>query len=764
MKTSIKIIAIFIAMFYIGAGQAKAQQLKTVSGYVMNVGEGRKPMPFKARVRIYACNTMASAQDAMELLNSDNGQISKSIYFDDAAVADKDGYYSIHVMDQGALIILIDMKKRLVEVNGRTEINVNIEGEGIEIPERTIYAFYKDPVIEESEGEVLNDEQINMRCNIPIPQNFGKPNSRLIIQPYVVNCTTNDTVSYLAPIVMNGDEFSRTQERRMGFDIRKDPLNKYTLTQKFDAERKVIHWRDTVSVENTKNNYCGHIIICMEDYTQIYYRKDELAVPCQLRRPLQFLDYTFGIQELNPNNYRQTPRREKRNTTGNVSLRFLIGKAQLDPEEPQNEIQLNKLKEDLMEIVNGDGTTLRQISVTGVASPEGRYTSNQMLAKQRTSFALAQIAATLPAYTRARLTTIQNTRVATWGEVADVLEEDSLNAEANEIREIEKRFSKNRDAQYAAISRLAFYKEHIVPRLPRLRSVHYKYEYDVMRKLNAKEILDRYEHDADYRNGKKSFTLYEYWHLFQSVKNPWELETLYRRAYDDSKSNGDKPWALAANNLAVSYLKRDTFDIEILKPFINNRIATINKESTFVDDFDIIRDTINPEWAVINQIAMYIKAHKYRQADTLATCLPDGVEKYKMSKAFVRCLNGRYRVLDNMDVQTQKKNQETFNLVRSSSPRNEVILLLAMNNEIYDERAQTAAERLPQDEALTFYLKAIIAKRLKQPNSWNSPEEDYLLEAFKRDSKLIAIAANDGDIGEELYDIVMEKYEKEKQQ
>lgn len=31
---------------------------------------------------------------------------------------------------------------------------------------------------------------------------------------------------------------------------------------------------------------------------------------------------------------------------------------------------------------------------------------------------------------------------------------------------------------------------------------------------------------------------------------------------------GGKPWVLAANNLAVAYLKRDTVDTEVLKPLI----------------------------------------------------------------------------------------------------------------------------------------------------------------------------------------------------
>lgn len=758
MKGSIRIAIVYTTVLLcMICLPVAAQQVKTVSGYVMNVGEGRKAVPFRERVRVYACNTIAIAQDAIKQLNSSVDQ--KNIFFDDSAVADKDGYYSIRVMENGALLFRVGMKNKLIEVKSRTEINANIEGEGIELPTVTAIGISIDPGVEKGGGEVINDEQIRMFCKIPFPANFGKTNSRLIIQPYVVNCATHDTIQYPSPIIINGNEFSLTQERRTGFNISRDPLNKYTLTQTLNGEKKIIYWDDTVAVKDTKENYTGRVIILAHDYTRAFYRKDQEAAACQMRRPLKFLEYSFGVKELNPNDYKQTPRREKRNTTGNVSLTFLQGEAQPDPKDPQNEIQLSKLKEDLMEIVNGDGTTLRQVSIIGVASPEGRYAVNLALAKRRTQYAMTQIAANVPAYTRARLTTLQDTKVATWGEVADVLEKDSLLAEAAKIRAIESKFSKNMDAQYAAISKLDNYKRLIEPRLPKLRTVHYKYEYDVMRELNAQEILSKYEQDADYRNGKKSFTLYEYWHLFQTVKKPEELEALYRRAYNDSKSNGEKPWELAANNLAVSYLKRDTFDLEILKPFISKKTTALNKEADFGNGIEIT----NPEWAIINQLAMCIQAQKYRQADTLAAYLPYGVEEYKMPKAFARCLNGRYRTSANMNAEMLKRNRETFNLICSSSPRNEVVMLLAMDNDIYNELAQNAIERLPQDDALTYYLKAIIAKRLKNPNKyWENPEEDYLLEAFKRDKKLITVAANDGDIGEDLYDIVMDRYKTEK--
>ena len=93
------------------------------------------------------------------------------------------------------------------------------------------------------------------------------------------------------------------------------------------------------------------------------------------------------------------------------------------------------------------------------------------------------------------------TRVATWNEVADLLEQDSLTTEAQEIREITEKY-KNPDAQFAAVSRLPYYATAIKERLPQLRTVQYEYKHEIFRELNPDEILDKYLHDRNMPTAK----------------------------------------------------------------------------------------------------------------------------------------------------------------------------------------------------------------------------------------------------------------------
>lgn len=275
---------------------------------------------------------------------------------------------------------------------------------------------------------------------------------------------------------------------------------------------------------------------------------------------------------------------------------------------------------------------------------------------------------------------------------------------------------------------------------------------EVYRSLTKEEILDRYRNDSDYYSGKKKFSLYEYWYLFNMLEDSKELEILYRHAYDYSKTIKDKPWILAANNLAVSYLKRDTVDIDILEPLINysvrkcNVLRTINGTIIGVD---------NVEQVVVNQLEMYLKKGDASKAYILAKMLPD-IEKYETIRAFALCLGGYYRESSALSDRENKQRKEVFDLVSNSSPLNKVVMYLAMRKTSWNLKAEEALADLPMDDAKTFYLKAILFDR----------KGDYgmagilLLECFKKDKAYIPIAEFDKDITEACFIDAKKSYDR----
>ena len=189
-----------------------AQQITIVSGKVLNLPEGEKkprPFPMGETVRIFAFNTVASARDALKALETGGGG---TLLFDADAVAGADGYYEIRVAENGALIFNVQMKNELREVNYKQEINANIDG-GIALEEVEVVAENPNPQPRPVAGKIVGNKLI-VNNSVAIPSNYGAPNRRLIMQPYIMDCTTEEIVSYMDPTVMDGPEYGLTQDLR----------------------------------------------------------------------------------------------------------------------------------------------------------------------------------------------------------------------------------------------------------------------------------------------------------------------------------------------------------------------------------------------------------------------------------------------------------------------------------------------------------------------------------------------------------------------
>lgn len=729
---------------------AAAQQVKVVSGRILDK-ETKKPFSNEA-VFIYAYHTVAAAEDAKKIIDESNGTLTA----DAEAVADAGGNYEIKVAENGALIYKVGIAPCILEnVNYRMEINISIDA-GIVLDVVSIVGTLQD-VSPREQAPTMIGNKLMMRNTFPIPAQFGKTNARLIIQPYVVECSKQDTISFAHPLVYDGEQYKLTQERRMGYNLKNDPLATYIDSVPLTENRMNIDWQDTIIVPDPTLNYFSNAVILLEDYNQVYYNKTTKIISCEARRPLKFLEYSLDQYELDPNKYIRKPKRELRNTATNISLSFLVGKAEIDPADPENAIQMNKLKDDLLAIINCEDCKLKEIQVTGVSSPEGSYAANFALAQRRAGFAKQQISDLLPQKALSRVfMPAPNSRVASWLELADILEKDTLPTEAAEIRQLIEENSKSQDAQFAKVKNLPYYATTIKDHLPALRYMRFEYKHEIFRELTPEEVMYRYENDPDYHSGRKQFALYEYWHLFRMVKDPKELEALYRRAYKESEQLEGQPWILPANLLAVSYLRRDTVDASILEPFIDRKTRNANVERTRMDG--VTKETINPEAVIANQLAMYLKGNNFEQASVMAQILPNSEQNARL-KAFAMCLGGYYKG-GNTPAEREEAKQ-TFQLVKESSPLNEVIMYLAMDSKGYDVMAQRAAANLPKDDPKAWYLKAIIQNRSGELGF--EAAKNCLVKCFSLNEAYIRTAEMDGDIGKDLFEYTMDMYPSDKE-
>lgn len=751
-----------VLVFLLGGGAAShAQDIIIVGGKVLNKNNGK---PLEEMVTVYSYNTVAEAEDAYRsLMDAMKLGTVVNLGLNRETAADRSGYYEIAVAETGALLFYYPLSDPVLEkVNRRMEINVNFDV-NVTLEATTITAT-RTSVEPDIEDTSIEGNELKCKLTFNLPPHMGKTNARLIIQPYVLAANQKDTIEFRRPLVFDGEEYHLTQERRMGWDD--DPLFEFVQDSILTDREMQIPWEDNIHLADPGTVCSVHYMMSLEDYTNVYYNYEKLIISTdRIRRPLKFLEYSVEHIELDPYKYQEKAQRERRNASMDMSLAFLVGKAELDPEDAKSQADMRELKRQIYEIVHGEGSTLNEFEISGMASPDGPYAKNLVLAQERMNSVLKEVEKMVPADKWKRVYKPKpKARVASWTEVADLLEKDGYTEEAIEIKAIAARHHGKPDKQWEKIIKLDYYRPLVVSYLPKLRSVTCSYKSEVYRPLTPQEILDKYRSDSLYYNGKKPMLLYEYWNLFQMIEDKEELERLYRRAYEESKLSLGKPWMLAANNLAVSYLERGHVDTTVLAPFIDITVHGSNVTRTFNDGIRQTSELINPAELVVNQLIMYLRDNNFRSASIMAKLLPD-TEEYKMVKAFTMCLGGYYKTRRDASQEDKLKANQVFELVRDSSPINKVVMNLALKNRGNDEAARKALEELDPNDPLTSYFKTVLISRKADILDFGDEMEAiaHLKTCFYKDEKYIAIAAGDSDINKYVFEFALEEYKLEKE-
>ena len=736
----LKIWILLLVVAGCGTGTALAQKMVKVSGTVYNIAENRK-VPFSdVTVDVYAAKTVAVGEDMKKILDSNDQEKTLLLDQEGKTTTDENGYYEILVPDNGALIFKVGLSPSVLkEVRQQMKIDVSID-EGVMLESVTVTAMRLVLKPEPTAPKMIGNMLIPYNT-FKLPPYFGNRFSRLIIQPYVLDCETNDTVTFARPSVYDGKEYALTQERKMGYDMDRDPLRPYIKAEALTTRAMNLDWTDTIIVPDPNRNYSCFAIVNLEDYSASNSRTYQINT-CQTKRPMKFLQYNLFSEQMDPLQHKERAQIEKRNTSDKIQLSFLINSDQLT-DTPENKQSLAMLRNKLKEIAESPGTVLKEFHVAGTASPDGHYSSNLSLAERRMRKIEQEITSILPQYTLERVYRNPHAEVAPWEEVVKLLERDGKSTEAGKVKEI---LAKHKDigAQGRALKQLDWYSTVIVPYLDELRVVNYNCLYEIYREPNDEEVMAQYRE----KGLKGSYTRYEYWKLFQLITDEKELEALYRRAYEESLEQ-KHPWALAGNNLAASYLERDTVDTSILEPLIDLSIHSTDYSRMNADGSRT--EIVNRLEVVTNQLCMYIKKGDFEHASVLVKILPED-SKFDLLKAYTWALGGYFQ--GGTTPEEKERAQKTFETIKASSPQNEVVMYMALDNRAGNAAAKASLAKLPQDSALTWYFKATLSAREGEIEFMNTVIA--LSECFKRDKSFVATAQNDGEFNEDIIQAAMD--------
>lgn len=687
-----KRILLIISMLLLAVLGARAQEIIVMGKVVSTVDD--EPL---SGVVIFAFKTVGAAEyeykRAMDAFKSETEYWPEGAFIDYRTMAD--GTYEFNAQANGALLFYHSpFKPELLKIKGKNELPlVKIEATTV-LDEATLFEEGKKktkkgkPVAHGNAFSIEEyyyfDEERMGEVN-----GVGKTNARLISQVYITNSDGSDTIRYFPPRVYDGEQFHKTQ-----YHWRNDYL--YELADnlpRLDDDRDSIQFNVRFEVDDPLALYYVKANLWIEDYIKTYYQDSvTLFNTGRVSRPFQFLEYSFDQCHVDPQKYYKPPKREQVSTPKDMKLQFLIGKADLDRSDPETMADLESLKDELRAICSDPSYTLTDLTFHGYSSPDGGFAKNQSLSDARTQTVFNEVWAVIPRSWQTRIYKEVKGHVAPWTDVADILESRSMKAEADEIRAIVEQYPSDMDKQGAQMKRLPFYTSAVVPVLPELRSVKCEHKSIVYRFLSKEEILAKYEHDLDFRSGRKAFTLNEYWELFKLVKDEKELEELYNRARIAAiRTEGKKnPWALPANHLAVTYLKRKQVDTLLLAPFIDERF----RANYSLTEMSGEKKILNDDAIVANQVQMLMLSKNYERAEELSSIIEN---EHPMLRAIVRCLGGYIDFED-------PKEEATVDLIRKSSPRNEVIINLY--KETFDSTTVMALNKLPQGDPMTSYLRA----------------------------------------------------------
>ena len=256
--------------------------------------------------------------------------------------------------------------------------------------------------------------------------------------------------------------------------------------------------------------------------------------------------------------------------------------------------------------------------------------------------------------------------VEPWSKVADLLR-DSDPELAGYIDELVYTYSDTHDRIIPHMRKHKKYRSTLLNEtLPSLRKVEYTLNYSEFRKLKDHEIWDRYNKKTE------EISRYEYWRLIDTAPDSLTRYNLINESLEHYPN-----FTYVANELAVQLIKRDSLNLDILKPSLGKNA---------------------PDPVIYNQALIALGAREVAMADSLARLLPTN-EKSAYLKSITSAMAGDF--------------EAAYPMISERGGLNEILLLLCMERNATAWAKCNELTTFPQynQNAKFWYIHAVCANR-----------------------------------------------------
>lgn len=725
-------LAVMMAVANIGTAKAQSNRMDVT----IKVGIRESPSSVKHRTVHYSVfYKKAQAENAANVLQDainryyngddnaiENAQRSLNVPLDKSKnngtieISAKEGMYVLIVYIDGNMNKIVEIK------DNETEYNVELKSDVKTLETVEVKGVHTDTVVIDGGTGYDDGATVTFPIKFVIPAGYATDDSRLIAQPHIIDCLTEDTVDIMSPLVLESKRYHELQDPRMGFDYFKNDSLAVGFKGMTLAAGKGITYEGSITYNkrDKEKTYLCFMPLSLEDYHHVIWSGSSESGSCLTFRPMKFVNLSVATADIPlTSEFAEIARAITRDIPRDLRLRFVVGKAELI-EDSLNQVEKDKFINELLQ----HGNKLTEIFIQGGASPEGSLQINTNLAKERSQTAVNIVKARVPADVRVR---VKDPKIYTWQDVVNALKQKGDDTVTETVANI---VENNRpEAVFAKLKELPFYDTHITPVLENMRMMNAQYQYVVSKAMDPEEALTEYEkHKQDYMSGRKTFSLGDYYNLFQVIRDSTDMDTLTVLAYNTVLREPDYHKinfaSYVANKMAIMKIRRGTPDTEILRPFIDFRRKKINQ--SLRDDEFSPSYMINRQEILINQAVSYFLSEDKAKMDTavyLLKLIPgndavaDNVRRFvNFKKYFVK-----YRLNQLTDPQEKQYAKEAEQYVLGSSDENRAAIYAEMRRyyqHVSFERVDSLLNLMDDDNPKKWYLKGIL---------WsNRPDESLL--------------------------------------
>lgn len=593
------------------------------------------------------------------------------------AYSDLDGNYNCTVSRSAEITFYSGQyEEAIVKVDNRQVINVQMQMLTIELNEAVVTASYGKTTVyvAPTDLQIVGDHFV-LKTSVRIPKRQFDSNSRFIFQPTLYNATLKDT-SYFRPVVIDGENYHINHQRYFSFDDSKDKLADYVVTNELNQTDHIYAYKDSLYIAPTdfdhdykSDCYIGINGLFRKETSKLGGKtdySDTLTIARGTINPLRFLDYNIEPQDLSDTTFIPKPEMKLLMDAGVSKINFVLGKAKVDENDPESVQNIQSIKQKIQAIINNEFATLKSIEIAGYASPEGSYRQNLALAKDRTELILKDVASSLDPSIAKYVELTATSVVEPWSKVADLLR-DSDPELAGYIDELVYTYSDTHDRIIPHMRKHKKYRSTLLNEtLPSLRKVEYTLNYSEFRKLKDHEIWDRYNKKTE------EISRYEYWRLIDTAPDSLTRYNLINESLEHYPN-----FTYVANELAVQLIKRDSLNLDILKPSLGKNA---------------------PDPVIYNQALIALGAREVAMADSLARLLPTN-EKSAYLKSITSAMAGDF--------------EAAYPMISERGGLNEILLLLCMERNATAWAKCNELTTFPQynQNAKFWYIHAVCANR-----------------------------------------------------